>query len=332
MEFEKQNNLEKAVIDNDSLDLLITAFKLYDIAKMDKNVYRKDEDLKIVRHLLVLYYNLIQPDYNNMIYNFRRKYISNELLVEKNDTLEERRGLNLVYDYIQDFDIINDPFNIFITSLQLHSLLFKPLDEKNAENIEEVRDYANRLREEAKKEKSLQKLREAQSLLNSIQYEKFGGQLRTEAVVMRDFHAHIPEAKEAVAIFNEFLTSEKVQEYEEKLNDTDIFAYIDYAVNTTCDLIGMQPFGDGNKRVFRSLLNLMFKKKGLPPVYISSKERDAYHEALEKALITHDYGDLDGFYYYKLCDSIYELDFKPFLESIGKGDIEEIEEESIVAK
>ena len=92
-------NIERAVIDDDSLDLLITAFKLYDIAKMDNNVYRKDEDLKIIRHLITLYYKLVNPNYNNMIYNFRKKYISNELLVEKNNTPEERRGLNLVYDF-----------------------------------------------------------------------------------------------------------------------------------------------------------------------------------------------------------------------------------------
>jgi hypothetical protein len=132
---------------------------------------------------------------------------------------------------------------------------------------------------------------------------------------MNDFHADIMDPKEVRDKFNAFFSSdEKKQEYENALNNSNIFEYIDYAVNTTCDLIGMQPFGDGNKRTFRSLLNLMFKKKNLPPVYITRKERKTYHDALEKALYEHDYSELDAFYYYKICDSIYELDFKPYLE------------------
>ncbi len=321
MDLANSTNLENARIDNDSMDLLITAFKLYEISKLDNNVYRKDEDLKIIRHLIKLYYKLVNPNYNNMIFNFRRRYVSNELLVEKNDTPEERRGLNLVYDYIQDFDIDHDDFNIFMTALQIHSLLYKPMDEKNASDVDERRERAKELEQEAKRDHDISKYKEAKRILSSIKFEKFGGQLRTESVVMHDFHTHIPDAKEARDIFNEFLTSEKREEFEKALANPDIFAYIDYAVNTTCDLIGIQPFGDGNKRVFRSLLNLMFKKRNLPPVYIKKKERKAYHDALEKALTTHDYRDLDGFYYYKICDSIYELDFKPFLDSLGqKGD------------
>lgn len=327
-------NIEKAIIDDDSLDLLITAFKLYDIAKMDNNVYRKDEDLKIIRHLITLYYKLVNPNYNNMIYNFRRRYISNELLVEKNDSPYERRGLNLVYDYIQNFDIDHDPFNIFITSLQIHSLLYKPLDEKVAADVDAARKRAKEIiaagRAKAKETgifdfyKQAQK--EAENIINGIKGEVFGGQLRSGSVVMHDFSVEVPDANVARDIFNSYLSPEKKEEFEKALNNADIFSYIDYAVNTTCDLIGIQPFTDGNKRVFRSLLNLMFKEKGLPPVYVTSRERKAYHEALEKALVEHDYRDIDAFYYYKICDSIYELDFKPFLESIGKT------QESIITK
>lgn len=322
----KKGNIESAIIDNDSLDLLITAFQLYEIAKLDNNVYRKDEDLQIIRNLLTLYYKLINPNYNNMIFNFRRKYVSNELLVEKNDTPEERRGLNLIYDYIQDFDVECDSFNIFTVALILHGLLYKPSDEKNAVLADERRDKAKRLREEAKREGNLDKYHESRDLLEQVKFTRFGGQLRQTDAVMYDFQANVPPAEEAIRIFNEFLVARK-DEYEEELNNPDILAYIDYAVNTTAYLIGVQPFGDGNKRVFRSLLNLMFKKKNLPPVYITKKERNAYHQALEKALSTQDYSDLDAFYYYKICDSIYELDFKPYLESIGKTEEEAIQKQ-----
>lgn len=316
-------NIERAIIDDDSLNLLVTAFKLYEISKLDKNVYRKDEDLVIIRNLLTLYYKLIRPNYNDMIYNFRRKYVSNELLVEKNDTPEERKGLNLIYDYIQDFDIDNDQFNIFVTSLQLHSLLYKPIDEKNALLVEKKREEAKKLFEEGKRERNINKVREAQQILKSLEAVTFGGHLRTSSVVMNDFGTDIPDASEAKALFNQFLLPDKKEEFEKVLNGSDIFSYIDYAVSTTCYLIGLQPFVDGNKRVFRSLLNLMFKKKNLPPVFITSKERKMYHAALEKALITHDYSEMCGFYYYKICDSIYELDFKPYLESLGIDNIDD---------
>ena len=39
------SNLEEARIDSDTFDLLTTAFELYEIAKLDYNVYRKDNDL-----------------------------------------------------------------------------------------------------------------------------------------------------------------------------------------------------------------------------------------------------------------------------------------------
>ena len=311
------NNIQNASVDQDTLSLLITAFQLYEIAKLDNNVYRKGGDLEIPVNLIELYYKLIKPNYNNMLFTFRRKYISNELLVEKNDSSLERKGMNLVYDYIQNFDVDNDEFNIFVTSLRLHALLYKPLDEKNASGTSEILEEVARLKEEAKAEKSIEKYRKAQELLKGIDGTRFGGQLRKENVVMADFDVSIPDYNEAITKFNEFVTPEKKKEFEDALNNTDIFAYINYAVNTTADLIGMQPFGDGNKRVFRSLLNLMFKKKNLPPVYITRKERKTYHAALEKALRDHDYTDLDAFYYYKICDSIYELDFQTYLKQTG---------------
>ena len=93
------SNLEEARIDSDTFDLLTTAFELYEIAKLDYNVYRKDNDLSIPKNLILQYYKRVKPNYNNMLFSFRRKYVSNEILVEKNDSHEERQGLNLVYDY-----------------------------------------------------------------------------------------------------------------------------------------------------------------------------------------------------------------------------------------
>ena len=138
---------------------------------------------------------------------------------------------------------------------------------------------------------------------------------------MQDFNVDVPDANEAARFFNSFASPDKKQEFNRYLKEADIFEYIDYAVRTTADLIGVQPFADGNKRTFRSVLNLMFKKKNLPPVYFVRKERAAYHKALEKAIGEHDYGDLIAFYYYKICDSIYELDFLSYIKENQDNDV-----------
>ncbi len=63
-----------------------------------------------------------------------------------------------------------------------------------------------------------------------------------------------------------------------------------------------------NKIKGRSNNNLLFKEVGLPPVYIISSERDEYLKAMQSAVESDDYSLINKFYYYKICDSIYELD------------------------
>lgn len=308
-------------ISSEELSLLETAFKLYNISKSHSNIYRSD-DHSICKNLILQYYRLIRPNHSKMVSTFKRKYVSNEALVEKNDTNEERKGLSLVYDYIQGFDINHDDFNIFINSMIIHQILYKPLDDKNAKEYEELNGKARKLLIEAKKEKSLEKYNKAKEMLKLGEKTKFGGALRTEAVVMRDYNIDVPDGKDVMRIMNSYLSSEKKEEYNKALNNPNILEYIAYSVKTTGYLIGIQPFKDGNKRTFRALLNLMFKKRNLPPVYIVKKERKAYHDALEKGIVDNDYNDLITFYYYKICDSIYELDFKPRFEEKKKESID----------
>ena len=324
------NNIFRAKIDEDSLALLTTAFALYNISKSHNSILKNKDDAIICKNLIKQYYKRVNPNYVNMILNFKRRYIANEALVEKNDTPEERKGVALVYDYITNYDIEKEPFSIFTNSLKIHSLLYKPLDDKNKSesDIESRKLIAQKLFEEAKENRDLKKFREAKELLNSVESPRFGGNLRKGPVCMNEFKVKVPDADEACRLFNEYLQPDKVKEYEDALNNEDIFEYIRYCVKTTADLIAIQPFGDGNKRTFRTLLNLMFKKRNLPPVYIVKKERKAYHEALEKAVCNKDYEDLIDFYYFKICDSIYKLDFEPYLKYLdskrGKVDIKQI--------
>jgi Fic family protein len=86
------------------------------------------------------------------------------------------------------------------------------------------------------------------------------------------------------------------------------FNYIDDCIIMSTQLIEMQPFQDGNKRVFRALLNLLFKKINIPPIFILEEEKDVYKSALLAAIKDKDYTKIINFYYYKICDAIVSLD------------------------
>ena len=43
----------------------------------------------------------------------------------------------------------------------------------------------------------------------------------------------------------------------------------------------IHPFGDGNGRCSRAILNWIFRLKGLPPIYIKFPEKDEYYEGLK---------------------------------------------------
>ena len=321
---------------SDIRGLFDISFRTLNLSEKYSLVYKNDPSGIMAKKLLKLYIKYINPDYNSMIYSFKRKYVSNEVRIEKNDTKEQREGLNLVYDYIQNYDCRNG-LDIFIVTLEMHRLLWKPTDDKNNVEIDKERDLIrekiNRLNVEVHdlsvpSSIRLPKYREAKKLekeLSNMQYKsKIGGLLRSsnseDEVHLRDYDIDIPSARESLEYMNSFISPEKKEEFLKYLNNNDIIDYISYCVKEICDLIYYQPFIDGNKRVFRSLLNLMFKVKGLPPVYIRTTERDDYKKALYKAIKSKDYDSIITFYLYKICDSIYELDVLPYFSKNNNTD------------
>ena len=153
----------------------------------------------------------------------------------------------------------------------------------------------------------LESLKIHQLLYSKCVGKSFGGELRTNDAVLYNTNIEVIPAKEASRIFNSYISSSKG--IMEELNRENIFDYIDDCIKLNVALIKLQPFSDGNKRTFRALFNLMLKNKNLPPVYIQVEERDIYKEFLLEAL-KGNYERLTKFYYYKICDSIVELDIK----------------------
>lgn len=321
-----QSNLSSTVQSEDVRDLFAMTFITYHLSESYKIIYKNDPEFTIPKRLIELYYKFIRPDYSNMIYSFKKKYISNEILVEKNDTKEQRKGLSDVYQYIQDYDFDKKGLNLFITSLEINSILWGPTDTLNSQSLEEevekLRGKVEQLKQEAKISRNLEKFREAQKLENEIRamrYKtKIGGQLRSnnndDEVRLNQFDIDIPLPEESLIIMNSYLNEEKKEEFNHIIESDNIIEYIIYCVKETTKLIKVQPFFDGNKRTFRALLNLMFKAKGLPPVYVRTAEREPYKKALYNAMKYDDYSDIIGFYFFKICDSIYELDVEPYKE------------------
>ena len=104
-----------------------------------------------------------------------------------------------------------------------------------------------------------------------------------------------------------------LKDAEELINNKEnqdelLFSYIDRAIELKCRLIEIHPFPDGNGRSCRALLNILFRSIGLPPIYIKNSEKDEYIKAMDMAVRDKEYDEIKKFYYYKICDSIYDLD------------------------
>ena len=91
-------------------------------------------------------------------------------------------------------------------------------------------------------------------------------------------------------------------------NEDNILEYINKCLELKSRLIEIHPFRDGNGRTMRALTNLLFKLANIPPIYVKLSERDTYLKGMSSALEEQDYSKIQEFYYYKICDSILELD------------------------
>ena len=57
------------------LQLLIASFDLYFDAIKNKNLYRNPNGIQIVKLLISSYYSIVNPDYQSIIFDFRKKYL-----------------------------------------------------------------------------------------------------------------------------------------------------------------------------------------------------------------------------------------------------------------
>lgn len=246
------------------------AFSIYKAQTKKHNSYDY-----IPQNLIKLYYSRDNnhSDFSNIMSNFKKKYIEQESKLEGVHTIEEINGLGVVYDYIrsEDWKKCANIYIIMIINLKLFSL---------------------------------------------TPFPDAGGKIRNANCILKDsrvntcpYHEIDKEIFKLYSTFDQLLKSGiNLSENNTIDNEEKLIEYINKCLELKCQLIQIHPFPDGNGRTMRALVNLLFKVAGLPPIYVKLSERRKYLTAMNKAIVDKDYSYINKFYYYKICDSILELD------------------------
>lgn len=261
-----------SVVSDNGLDyekLLLLLFSNYEAKKKNGSLYSMKEFDP--QGLIKIYYRTVdKPKFDILMEKFRMRYIRSESQLEQVHERCEREGLGAVYDYVQS-DIIPSNINVFAI-LKLHTLLY-----------------------------------------SHAPYPEFGGKFRNRDVYLpgtgipTECWDNIPRILNTLyQPFNE-LVQEGLTLGQNK-NVEEIIPYINRCLQMKTELVRIHPFMDGNGRVMRALINILFKIANIPLVYVKPEERAEYQQAMTKAINEKDFQNLYRFYYYKICDSIYELD------------------------
>lgn len=273
------NDLNDAGID---IDFMIQeAFLGYKYRKAKNKLY--EDTAEVPTKLIKIYYELTphKIEFDNMKKAFIRKYINNESEIEGVDTKSihckaEIDGLKVMYEYIHsdDIDYMFDVYTLKDLRMKLYSFTEFP-------------EYAGDFRT----------------------YPAYLPGTGTELVAYEDIRTELNRID--VSIQELLKEAERIKN---SGNTDELLDYLDKCVVAGCELIKVHPFGDGNGRTIRGFINKLLENAGLPPIYIKVNERTEYHTAMNIANNEGDYTFIKGFYRYKVCDSIIELDINERLK------------------
>ena len=232
----------------------------------------KDNDNTPINLIKTYFLYMDHMPFDKIADNYRRKYILNENRLESVHNHLEREGLRIVYDYILSDEWKN--FSNIYVILNIHSKLY-----------------------------------------SKVPHPEFGGKFRTANACIAesdiktsdfcDISSHIAML---YPVYDELLKDSKKLMDDKENQEELLISYINRAIELKCRLVEIHPFPDGNGRSCRALFNILLRNIGLPPIYIKNAEKDEYINAMDSAIRNKDLTKIKRFYYYKICDSIYDLD------------------------
>mgnify|MGYP002597370900 CR=1 FL=1 len=231
-----------------------------------------EEKAETPTKLIKMYYSLApgKVEFDKMKKAFITKYINNESELEGTHNSIEIKGLKAMYEYIHSDDV-NYLFDVY-TLKDLNAKLF---------SFTEYPEYAG-------------------------DFRRFDVYLPGTGTELSEWSMIRPELKKIDIEIQKLL--EDAKELNTNFSTDKLLEYLDNCVVIGCKLIKVHPFDDGNGRTIRGFINKLFEDVGLPPIYIKANERTEYHLAMNKANNEGNYDYIKGFYRYKVCDSIIELD------------------------
>lgn len=266
----EKNLLINAKLSNDEArNYILMIFDGYMARKRKGTLYRDNDPVPEI--IIKTYYSCVDKvNFDEILSTFRKKYITNENKLELVHSRQEQLGMGIVYDYIQNF-FNYDNLNIY-TLLSIHSLLF-----------------------------------------SKVPCPEFGGKFRNYDVYLpgtgipTSTWDSVPMEIQNLFVPVNSLINEGLK-LRDDINPNSLMDYINKCIELKCNIIRIHPFADGNGRSTRAFINLLFKIANIPPVYVKETERLEYQKAMQKAIGDENLSDIKTFYYYKICDSIIELD------------------------
>lgn len=257
-------------MDLNSKEFLEVSFLDYYSKISKKNL--KNNDNTPINLIKTYFLYMDHMPFDKIADNYRRKYVLNENKLESVHNHSEREGLRMVFDYVLSDEWKN--FSNIYVILNIHSKLY-----------------------------------------SKVPHPEFGGKFRTanaciaESDIKTSDFADISKNIAALyPVYDQLLKDAQKLLIDKKNNEDLLLPYIDRAIELKCKLVEIHPFPDGNGRTCRALLNILFRSIGLPPIYVKNSEKDEYIDAMDAAIRNKDLSKIKSFYYYKICDSIYDLD------------------------